>query len=99
MPAGLLFGPDFLKLVFTDKIFVASMVVSHGMLYFGEACFRGVVKPSYMLCLHHVLFSLLLLVVFQPRSMLTLKVRDPTWLLRDRPFQGRPQASLHACCS
>ena len=77
MLADLLFGPGFLHLVFTADVslFITSVVVSHGLLYFGEACYRGLMKPNGMLCIHHVLFFVLVLFTFHSRSVLTYKAR------------------------
>ena len=63
---------------------ITSCVISHGLLYFGEACFRGQVKVNPVLLLHHVLFFLLPIMTFHSRSVITFKAR---------PFPG---ACAHA---
>ena len=72
-------GPDFSESVDDplNQNLITSCVISHGLLYFGEACFRGQVKVNPVLLLHHVLFFLLPIMTFHSRSVITFKARCP----------------------
>lgn len=75
--AGMMWGPDFSEAVDDplNQNLITSCVISHGLLYFGEACFRGQVKVNPVLLLHHILFFLLPIMTFHSRSVITFKVR------------------------
>jgi len=93
----MMWGPDFSAAVddpLTQNL-VTSCVISHGLLYFGEACFRGQVKPNPVLLLHHVLFFLLPIMTFLSRSVITSKARARGWPI---PQPNPNTTSSASCC-
>ena len=75
----MLFGPDF-TILLDPSIFqiVTLTFVSHGLIYFCEACIRIVIKPNSVLWMHHLCFFALILCCINLNALdvLSFKVRQ-----------------------